>query len=187
MYDATRALADMAQQIRSYRAEEGLTLQKLAARSGVAASTIHKIEARQMIPTVSVLFKIARGLNRRPEDLIRDTMSNGASDSSMRSEARSNPNVGVWRIDLAAEQALPPLDLDPSQRAILLVEMGAIDLQAGAQRILMDAGDCIEVEGERIESPAAQSDPTRLTLIVSPPGNLERCLGSPSQSTPVFQ
>jgi transcriptional regulator with XRE-family HTH domain len=138
MYDASAALADMAQQIRTCRAQEGLTLQKLAARSGVAASTIHKIEAQQMVPTVSVLFKIAKGLDRRPEELIRD--------------------------------------------AIVLVEMGAIDLQAGKRRILLDTGDCIEVEGERIESPAAQSDPTRLTLIVSPPGNLDRSLGSPRES-----
>jgi transcriptional regulator with XRE-family HTH domain len=187
MYDADRALADMAQQIRSCRAEEGLTLQKLASRSGVAASTIHKIEARQMVPTVSVLLKIARGLDRRPDELIRDAMAPSQSPPTARDESRPNPNVGVWRIDLAPDQSLPAFELEPLQRAIVLVETGAIDLQAGEQRIRMDAGDCIEVEGKRIQSPATQSDPTRLTLIVSPPGDLDRCLGSPSESRPVLQ
>ena len=62
MFDTSRALADMANQIRVCRSADGLTLQQLATRSGVAASTIHKVEARQMVPTVSVLLKIAKGL-----------------------------------------------------------------------------------------------------------------------------
>lgn len=59
--------------VRTCRNGDGLTLQQLAARSHVAASTIHKIEAQQMIPTISVLLKIAKGLERRPKELIRDT------------------------------------------------------------------------------------------------------------------
>lgn len=49
-----------------------MALQQLATRSGVAASTIHKIESKRMIPTVLVLSKVARGLSRRPAELIRD-------------------------------------------------------------------------------------------------------------------
>jgi transcriptional regulator with XRE-family HTH domain len=62
----------MASQIRAYRAADGLTLKQLAGRSGVAASTIHKVESQQMVPTVGVLLKIAKGLGRRPRELIRD-------------------------------------------------------------------------------------------------------------------
>jgi transcriptional regulator with XRE-family HTH domain len=80
MVDIRSALADMATQIRTCRNGDGLTLQQLAARSHVAASTIHKIEAQQMIPTISVLLKIAKGLERRPEELIRDTLTNEAED-----------------------------------------------------------------------------------------------------------
>ena len=72
MIDLEHVLADMAGQIRRCRAQDGLTLQQLATRSGVAASTIHKVESQQMVPTVSVLLKIARGLGRRPAELIRD-------------------------------------------------------------------------------------------------------------------
>jgi transcriptional regulator with XRE-family HTH domain len=63
MFDAKSALHDNSHQIHICRTDERLTLQMLAQRSGVAASTIHKIEAQQMVPTISVLFKIARGLS----------------------------------------------------------------------------------------------------------------------------
>jgi transcriptional regulator with XRE-family HTH domain len=42
MIDTHIALADLAQQIRSFRAEDGLTRQQLATRSGVAQNTINK-------------------------------------------------------------------------------------------------------------------------------------------------
>jgi transcriptional regulator with XRE-family HTH domain len=55
--------------IRSWRDEAGLTLQELAGKSGVSASTIHKIENSQTVPTISVLLKVAHGLRRRPSEL----------------------------------------------------------------------------------------------------------------------
>jgi transcriptional regulator with XRE-family HTH domain len=79
MIDIRSALADLATRIRTFRNDDGLTLQQLASRSQVAASTIHKIEAQRMIPTISVVLKIAKGLGRRPEDLVRDTLTSGAS------------------------------------------------------------------------------------------------------------
>jgi len=211
MFDTSGALADMASQIRACRGADGLTLQQLATRSGVAASTIHKVEARQMVPTVSVLLKIAKGLGRRPEELIRDRVEEGTPeftsesiDSGSTSETSTpadlatepngltssnpgaRPNVGVWHIDVSQEKGLPTLDLDPLQRAIVLVERGEVALRAGEQRVQMDAGDCIEVEGGRIQSGSAQPESASLMLIVSPPGNLNLRLGQPSPSAPVF-
>lgn len=51
--------------IKICREQEGLTLQELAERSSVAPSTIQKVERGQMVPTIAVLVKIARGLRRR--------------------------------------------------------------------------------------------------------------------------
>jgi len=216
MFDTSGALADMASQIRACRGDDGLTLQQLATRSGVAASTIHKVEARQMVPTVSVLLKIAKGLGRRPEELIRDRVeeetaeinpestlsgsildsANSSASSEANLERASNglassspcarPNVGVWHIDVSQEKALPTLDLDPLQRAIVLVERGEVALRAGEQRVQMDTGDCIEVEGGRIQSGSTQAESASLMLIVSPPGDLNLRLGQPSPSTPTF-
>ena len=90
---------------------------------------------------------------------------------------------GVWHIDLAAQEFLPALELDPLQRAILLVEKGVIDLETQERHVRMDAGDYHTFEGGRIRSPLAQTDPSSLTLIVSPPGDLDRHLGTPSDLT----
>lgn len=190
MFDTRPALADMAAQIRSCRTADGLTLQKLASRSGVAASTIHKVESQQMVPTVSVLLKIAMGLGRRPEELVRDEIAMSKPATSNRRTAvldsrESQPNdshrASVWRIDVAHDRPFPPVLLDSNQRAIVLVEQGTIQVRAGEQRIEMNAGDCIEVEGGRsIESFGDQRNAASLTLIVSPPGtgNIERSLGA---------
>jgi len=65
----------MARRIRRAREEAGLTLQELARRSDLAPSTIQKVETLQMVPTVTVLVKIARGLQRRPGDFIHDEIA----------------------------------------------------------------------------------------------------------------
>jgi transcriptional regulator with XRE-family HTH domain len=65
-------LARIAQRVRRWREEGELTLQELARRSGVAASTIQKVETQQMVPTIGVLLKIARGLDRAPNELLID-------------------------------------------------------------------------------------------------------------------
>ena len=104
MFDIRSALADMATQIRTFRNGDGLTLQQLASRSQVAASTIHKIEAQRMIPTVSVVLKIAKGLGRRPEELVRDTLASDANSltslgtaSKGADSTRRETEAGVWR------------------------------------------------------------------------------------------
>lgn len=188
MFDTSRALQDMAQQIRSCRAQDGLTLQQLAQRSGVAASTIHKVEAQQMVPTVFVLLKIAKGLGRRPEELVRDrlpALQNGEKPQNSHGSgdlgASVRDQVGVWRIDLRSDQSLPALELEPHQRAIVLVDEGAIDLRAGDRRVRLDAGQCVEIEGGCIESHCAHDDVTRLTVIASPQGDLRDRLGTPSE------
>lgn len=212
MFDTSRALADMANQIRACRSGDGLTLQQLATRSGVAASTIHKVEARQMVPTVSVLLKIAKGLRCRPEELIRDRIDqksvdpgqektsslasgngevSGGAPSILSKDVRQTTalptrNVGVWQLSVSRERRLPTFDLAPQQRAIVMVEHGEVDLHAGDQRVRMDAGDCIEVEGCRIQHAADGVASASLTLIASPAGNLDLHLGPPRRCAPAY-
>ncbi|MAG30379.1 MAG: hypothetical protein CL908_05720 [Deltaproteobacteria bacterium] len=177
--DTDRAMADIAAQIRTYRAQDGLTLQELASRSGVAASTIHKVEAQQMVPTVAVLLKIAGGLQKRPQELVRDRIMDAPERVGSGEARASDPDgehgpetrPGVWRIDLAPDQVLPTLDLDPLQRAIVLIEKGAIGLRVGNRDVRGSAGDCIEFIGERVGFSGDRPGAVSLTLIVSPPGN----------------
>jgi len=50
--------------IKSARVQRNYSLNDLAKRSGVSASTIHKVENYVMVPTVTTLLKIAKGLEK---------------------------------------------------------------------------------------------------------------------------
>lgn len=52
------------ERIKSSRVQRSFSLNDLASRSGVSASTIHKIENYAMVPTVTTLLKIAKGLEK---------------------------------------------------------------------------------------------------------------------------
>ena len=62
----------LAARIKACREQEGMTLLEAAALSGVAPSTIQKIEKGQMVPTVVVLDRIARGFRRRVSYFVGD-------------------------------------------------------------------------------------------------------------------
>ena len=63
-------LSQISDRIRKGRENKHLTLVELGLRSGVAPSTIQKIENRQMTPSIVVILKIAAGLGLEGGDLI---------------------------------------------------------------------------------------------------------------------
>ncbi len=191
MYDVRLALTDMANQLKACRARDGSTLQQLANRCGVAASTIHKIESQQMVPTVSVLLKIARGLGCRPEELVRDRWNppdalrsdqrDGAGGATAES-AFFDSGVGAWRIDLGRGDRFDPITLDPGQRATLFIERGRGEIGTHARRMRVSPGDCLEVEGEQFAVSSEPGHPLAALMIVSPAGHLALALGPPNAS-----
>lgn len=189
LLDVQAALNDLARQLRSARAQDGLTLQQLATRCGVAASTIHKIESQQMVPTVSILLKIARGLGRRPSELIRDATGpdeiaadrpHPPTPAAPSTEIGYEQGIGAWRFDFSADDRLPPLLLDPGQRLTLLLERGRGELASPTRRVPLVAGACIEIEGGPFSFSSDPADPARALLIVSPAGCLGSLLGVPN-------
>jgi transcriptional regulator with XRE-family HTH domain len=181
----------MANQLKACRARDGSTLQQLANRCGVAASTIHKIESQQMVPTVSVLLKIARGLGCRPEELVRDRWNAPETVRASRRRGASDPEdeipfydsgVGAWRVDLGRGDRLDPITLDPGQRAILFVERGQGELATHTRRVRLRPGECAEVEGEQFAVSTEVADPVAALLIVSPAGRVATLLGPPNAS-----
>ncbi|MBO3761617.1 XRE family transcriptional regulator [Ciceribacter sp. L1K22] len=63
----------VAERIVQLRKERKLTLQECARLTGVAASTLSKIERRELSPTISTLQKIAEGLTVELTELITQT------------------------------------------------------------------------------------------------------------------
>lgn len=66
-------LSVLARKVRSLRTAAGLTLQQLAARSGVSQSALSKIENGQLSPTYERIVTLASGLGVEPAELFSDS------------------------------------------------------------------------------------------------------------------
>lgn len=52
------------EKLQACRKEAGLTLNQLAQKAGVSPAAIHKIEKKEMIPSITILMKLTRALNK---------------------------------------------------------------------------------------------------------------------------
>lgn len=110
-----RHLVEISLRIHRWRIQADLTLQELANRSGVAASTVHKIEKNQTVPTITVLLRICIALGRRPHELLIEESEDVAINVQRKEERLvigsgefskieqlasgiSNPELDMWRI-----------------------------------------------------------------------------------------
>lgn len=159
-------LKRIAARIRGWRDEAGLTLQQLGDKSGVSASTIHKIENLQTVPTIAVLLKVANGLSRRPSELLAE-VDVGRQVSIMRRDDRQSLTVkdkgsiehlvgmiprnklDVWRVRVEPGVGAGMADTDPWQFAgemVIMVEEGEIEAEIGGERFSVLQGDSIHFD-----------------------------------------
>ena len=105
----TKQIAD---RLARARESTGLTLQQLANLSGVAPSTIQKIEAGTMMPSIAVLMKISHGLHKKIGFFLDE--EDGSSEVSLvrkRDRAASGgPDAGFPVQSLTADLADPEMD-----------------------------------------------------------------------------
>jgi len=150
----------IAQRIRRWREDEGLTLQELARRSAVASSTIHKIESFQMVPTIAVLLKIARGLGRRPSELVHEK-SDGQPVVHQRPNERIpievegkvvadrlvggliDPIIEVWRTVHNPGTGIRQQELRYDGEIVLLCERGELEVEVAEQTYRIAEGDSL--------------------------------------------
>ena len=159
-------LKRIAARIRSWRDEAGLTLQQLGDRSAVSASTIHKIENLQTVPTIAVLLKVAHGLNRRPSELLAE-VDVGRQVAVMRRDDRETLSVAehgaiehligtiprnkldVWRVRIAPGMGAGMEGHEPWQfhgEMVLLVEEGTVRAEIGGEIFDVGPGDSIHFD-----------------------------------------
>lgn len=156
----------MAQRIRRAREEAGYTLQELARRSDLAASTIQKIETLQMVPSVAVLVKIARGLERRPGDFIHDDT---AEIEVLHLRARDRHAVGVrertlverlsgdvmdsaievWRVTHQPGSGSGEDEIAFDGEVVVVCEEGELAFRVGEESFRLQAGDSLHFRAAR--------------------------------------
>ncbi len=155
-----RELAAVGLRIRRLRDASDLTLQELAAQSGVATSTIQKVETGQMVPTVAVLMKIARGLGRRPSELISDEPPDievaflrakdqyaFGSRRNIRVERLSGevfePAIEVWRVTAQPGYGSGKGTFALEGEEVVVCEKGTVEVVVASEVYLLQQGDSL--------------------------------------------
>jgi transcriptional regulator with XRE-family HTH domain len=165
----TAEIARISARIRRWREEEGLTLQELAKRSGVATSTVQKVETGQMIPSVAVLLKLAHGFGRRPTELIRETDTDRDVSHVRASERQrsgheksvsverlsgdlSDPAIEMWRVYVqpGAGSGRAPIRYDGEE--VVVCEVGPLLFDIEGVEFRLEAGDTLHFKAHRPHS-----------------------------------
>ena len=155
-------IESIARRIRDWREEDKLTLRELAKRSGVATSTIQKIETGQMMPSVAVLLKVARGLGRRIADLVgdesvvtdlvhlapheRQTVCVGDNLFVERLTGDLHkPGIEMWRVTLHPRDGLGSHSdaIDYEGEEVVVCELGSVEFRVGGHSHHLQAGDTL--------------------------------------------
>jgi transcriptional regulator with XRE-family HTH domain len=153
-------IARLAQRVRRWREEAGYTLQELADRSDVATSTIQKVESFQMVPSVAVLLKIARGLGRSPSELVSEAPAEHSVVHLQASERHAVGNrrrmlverlsgdladaaVEMWRITVQPGYGSGRGTIAYSGEELVLGEQGELSFRIGEEEYRLRAGDVL--------------------------------------------
>jgi transcriptional regulator with XRE-family HTH domain len=169
----------IAQRVRELRAAQGLTLDQLAARSGVSRSMISVVERGESSPTAALLDKLAAGLGVTLNALFEATRGSEPPSPLARRAAQPewrDPDSGYVRRALSPPGFDSPLQLVEvsfppgaqvnyeagAQRAgvhqqVWVIE-GSITLTVGGDRHKLAAGDCLACS---LDQPVSFRNPTR--------------------------
>jgi transcriptional regulator with XRE-family HTH domain len=151
--------------LKRFRSERGLSLEKLAKASGVSRAMLGQIELGQSTPTINVLWKIARALGVPFSALISQESAPGtmvlpaAKAKVLRSHDGSFSSRALFPMDRPRtvefyELRLAPLAIEhadphpPGTTENLVVSAGSVEITVGSDRRLLVPGDAILFEAD---------------------------------------
>ncbi|WCL51377.1 helix-turn-helix domain-containing protein [Leptospira sp. GIMC2001] len=156
------------------RHTKGLSLDKLASKCGVSRAMLSQIEQGKSVPTISVLWKVANGLNVPFSDLLKERRQEGVfvlkhenskllySSSKVFSSRALFPFVGNRKTEFY-ELILKPGGIevaDPHQTGTIeniVVVSGKLRLRVGDQVVELEPKDSVYF---RADVPHEYSNPT---------------------------
>src|SRR5262249_18653813 len=137
--------------LRAVRRQRGLTLEQLAAQTGLTKSYLSKIERRQSTPSIAVALKVARALDVDVGRLFSDeaaqekiAVDRAAEHAAQRSQALASAMLGksmlpfVLRPTGTARGDPPP---EHAGQEFVFVHAGHIELEYGDQTLALGPGD----------------------------------------------
>jgi transcriptional regulator with XRE-family HTH domain len=151
-------------QLREKRKARGLSLDELAAASGVSRAALSQIELYKSNPSLGVLWKIAVGLGVPFSELIGThgqgvsvlrrsdaqvlRSADGKMESRPLSPAGSNPWVELYELRLAARASHASDPHAPGTREIVVVLSGALRVRVGVDVYELGPGDSISFRAD---------------------------------------
>ena len=188
----------IASRVRELRADHGVSLDGLAARSGVSRSMISLIERGESSPTAIVLEKLARALDVPLASLFEAPAKKKTAASSpvSRREEQSewkDPASGYIRRNVSPSVAAAGVQIvevhfpagariafdsgesgRPFHQQIWMLE-GAMDITVGKDRHRLQKGDCLAMSinhSTMFHNPTRK--PARYAVIIAPESNSKR-------------
>ena len=197
----------VAQRLRTWRDEAGLTLQQLADQCGVATSTVQKIETRQMVPTIAVLLKIASGLGRKVSDFVANQDASYQVHHSTAENRRTfgdgrrisverlvgdliSPELEVWRVHCEAGVGLFREGLHCQGEVVVLCESGELTVCVDDRNYTLKPGDSLHYKAELRHTWTNDTNgPTHFLVIGSLPPALRAVIedGDASETVPALE
>jgi transcriptional regulator with XRE-family HTH domain len=197
MVDGTSTMADeivalpdrIAARVREQRLARGLSLEALAARSGVSRSMISLVERGEASPTAVVLEKLAVGLDVTLGSLFDDGAAAAASPVARRDEQPLwvDPASGYERRNVSPATTPDGLRLvevsfpagarvafdtgprEPRVHQLVWLLEGSMTVAVGGERHVLQEGDCLAMH---LDEPVMFHNPTaasaRYAIVVAP-------------------
>jgi transcriptional regulator with XRE-family HTH domain len=166
----------MGNRLRSVREARGLSLEKLAERSGISPEQLSHFENTHVVPSLGLLWKLSSGLGVAFADLLgrggatvslqrRDDSrvlrsEDGALESRPLVAAGANRWVEAYELTLAPGSAHASEPHPSGTREIVVVLDGALKIQLGAQEHELRPGDSISFKADL---PHAYQNPGSVT------------------------
>lgn len=191
--------------LKRMRQGANLTLKELAARAGLAVSTISKIENDRMSPTYDVLLKLAGGLDIDLARLLAPQVPSAVTPPlgrlnvtrvADRSRHPAGPYVyeplsmgltgkgmdpTVVRVTARSLEEFPSLISHPGEELVYVLS-GTVELHAEFYApVRLEAGDCVYYDASMGHAyiSIGDEDATILNICAGGGGSLESLIGSP--------
>jgi transcriptional regulator with XRE-family HTH domain len=159
--------------LRAMRTSAGWSLDDVARRSHLSASTVSRIETGRRTISLDVLVPLARALAVDLDDLL-DTTT--ADDVVIRPEPAASDGATIWALSrptspiAAIKLRLEPSAREPQQRVHpghdwMFVLEGRILLLLGDRRIVVDAGEAAEFPTMTPHATAAVDGPAEVLML----------------------
>jgi transcriptional regulator with XRE-family HTH domain len=166
--------------LRAVRRQRGLTLEQLAAQTGLTKSYLSKIERRQSTPSIAVALKVARAL----EVDVGRLFSDEAAEEKITVDRAAGADGQRYRVLASAllGKSMSPFVVRPTANAadnphaehtgqeFLFVHTGRIELDYGDQTLELGAGDSAYFDAAvSHQLRAVGAEPAEVVVIASGP------------------